>query len=334
MTTKTKISKTSSTTPSSSVKKENLKLVEAMLQQIENETAFWQKNWSGEAIEDSYPCNAFSGRKYRGDNPLRAFVFLLSKGYESPRFITFNQAFNELGLKFKADNDHKACSLYMPCISKSKETKINETGDEEETQHIFFKPFNVFSLDQFEITPEQWEKIGVNVKVSYEEQSSKRNELAEKLITRSKAKIISFDGAQPCFCPKSDIVEFPLDSNFENITEKYSVLFHELSHWTLTKDRTNRKEMNLSYPEEELVAELSSFMLCQSLGLHYSPSLEGQKNAYLKAWIENIGESHELRMQALGLALEEAQKASKFLLNFIKPELDEIDKEDKVQLAS
>src|SRR5574344_134888 len=328
MTTKTKTSSTS--TSYVKVKKENFKLVEAMLQQIESESAFWQKNWSGSAIEDSYPCNAFSGRKYRGDNPLRAFVFLLSKGYESPRFLTFNQAFKELGLKFKADNDHKSCGLYMPILIK----KEKEDEKETEEKHIFFKPFNVFSLDQFEITPEQWEKIGVNVKVSYEEQSSKRNELAEKLITRSKAKIISFDGAQPCFCPKSDIVEFPLDSNFENITEKYSVLFHELSHWTLTKDRTNRKEMNLSYPEEELVAELSSFMLCQSLGLHYSPSLEGLKNAYLKAWIETIGESHELRMQALGLALEEAQKASKFLLNFIKPELDEIDKEDKVQLAS
>lgn len=329
MTTKTKISKTSSTTPSSSVKKENLKLVEAMLQQIENETAFWQKNWSGEAIEDSYPCNALTGRKYRGDNPLRAFVFLLSKSYESPRFLTFNQAFKELGLKFKADNDHKSCGLYMPILIKK------EKKDEEETEekHIFFKPFNVFSLDQFEITtPEQWEKIGVNVKVSYEEQSSKKHELAEKLITRSKAKIISFDGAQPCFRPKSDIIEFPLDSNFENITEKYSVLFHELSHWT--KARTNRKELLLSYPEEELVAELSSFMVCLALGLHYSPSLEGQKNAYLKAWLSAIGESHELRMQALGLALEEAQKASKFLLNFIKPELDEIDKEDKVQLAS
>src|SRR5574344_1065684 len=134
MTTKTKTSSTS--TSYVKVKKENFKLVEAMLQQIESESAFWQKNWSGSAIEDSYPCNAFSGRKYRGDNPLRAFVFLLSKGYESPRFLTFNQAFKELGLKFKADNDHKSCGLYMPCISKSKETKINESGDEEETQHI------------------------------------------------------------------------------------------------------------------------------------------------------------------------------------------------------
>ncbi|MDZ7790378.1 MAG: zincin-like metallopeptidase domain-containing protein [Xanthomonadales bacterium] len=92
----------------------------------------------------------------------------------------------------------------------------------------------------------------------------------------------------------------------------YSVLLHELVHWTGHPSRENRngpfEEFRENYAFEELVAELGAAFLCSEFELEDVP----RKNhaQYLNHWLQFIGERPELLWRASSLA----QQAMTFLL--------------------
>ena len=95
--------------------------------------------------------------------------------------------------------------------------------------------------------------------------------------------------------------------------DRASTILHEFTHWTGHPSRLNR-DMKGSfgsedYAKEELVAELGSAILCQSLGL----SIDGlQHNEYIGAWIKKLKEPSGY--QYLFRASAKAQKAVDYLL--------------------
>jgi len=78
----------------------------------------------------------------------------------------------------------------------------------------------------------------------------------------------------------------------------YSVLLHELTHWTMHKDRCNRSfveetktedgkpDPKASYAMEELVAEMGSAIQSCKLGITSKPKLESAQ--YLNIWISRL----------------------------------------------
>ena len=58
---------------------------------------------------------------------------------------------------------------------------------------------------------------------------------AEQFISSIPATIIH--GYDPCYVPKSDEIRIPLRSDVETEERYYSVLFHELIHWTGAEGR-------------------------------------------------------------------------------------------------
>ena len=103
----------------------------------------------------------------------------------------------------------------------------------------------------------------------------------------------------------------PKKSQFKTKEGFYSIMFHELSHWTGHKSRLNRKVDNRfgsrDYAFEELVAEISASFLCCHLGFRY----ETRHSAYVKSWIEVLKEDKTAIFRASSLA----QKATEFILN-------------------
>ena len=98
----------------------------------------------------------------------------------------------------------------------------------------------------------------------------------------------------------------------------YSVLFHELTHWSGGKTRLNRFEKNqkrfkddakLEYAHEELIAEIGSVLLSKKFGLQQTPS--DNNLAYLKSWISHLQNDNKFLVSALSQSF----KASEFLLN-------------------
>lgn len=133
----------------------------------------------------------------------------------------------------------------------------------------------------------------------------------ENYIKNTGAKVrVSSDSWNPflsesCFYNVSqDHISMVDKSKFKDTQESsatqnyYSVLLHELTHWTLHKDRCNRSfveetktkdgkpDPKSAYAMEELVAEMGSAIQSCKLGITSKPKLESAQ--YLNIWISRL----------------------------------------------
>lgn len=94
------------------------------------------------------------------------------------------------------------------------------------------------------------------------------------------------ENTTPIYRLQNDTIYMPPINHYENSSEYYRVLFHELAHSTAHINRIGRKlstnNRSYQYAIEELIAEFSSILLCNATGilnstlpLHYE---------YVNAW--------------------------------------------------
>jgi len=119
---------------------------------------------------------------------------------------------------------------------------------------------------------------------------------------------VTHNGSQPMFIPLLDQIDMPpiidfLDDDDADAEEHYySTLFHELTHATGSKNRLDRVSLR-DYSKsisirayEELIAEIGSAMIGQSLGLQTIPRKD--QAAYLSSWITHLQDDHSLIFKA------------------------------------
>ena len=103
----------------------------------------------------------------------------------------------------------------------------------------------------------------------------------------------------------------PLLKDFYNTEGYYSTIFHELGHWTGTKERCNRdlsgRFGNKAYAMEELIAELCSAFTCAKTGVEKEPRDDHAQ--YLKSWISVL----KANPKAIFTASKQATLASEYL---------------------
>jgi antirestriction protein ArdC len=109
---------------------------------------------------------------------------------------------------------------------------------------------------------------------------------------------------------------FPDESRFEKNEEFYSVLYHELAHATGHQSRLGRKEVievntfgSDAYGSEELVAELTSSMLCGFAGI--SNETIDLAASYLDGWLSVLKKDKRVIVTASA----KAQAAADYILN-------------------
>lgn len=114
---------------------------------------------------------------------------------------------------------------------------------------------------------------------------------------------------------KKTFVDTPDNSATGNY---YSVLFHELIHWTGAKNRLARFEKykkrfkdnaQLEYAHEELIAEIGAVLLSQRFNIQ--KTINRNNLAYLKSWISALQNDNKFLISALS----QSYRASEFLLN-------------------
>jgi len=119
------------------------------------------------------------------------------------------------------------------------------------------------------------------------------------------------------------IAHMPKLESFDNSESYYATLFHELTHATGAKARTNRHTItqsdcnfgSVNYSKEELVAEFGASYLCGITGI-LNTTIDNSAS-YLKSWVERLKSDSTLLIQAGSLA----QKAVDYILN-VKSESD------------
>lgn len=274
---------------------------------LEQGTVPWRKPW---ATSTGMPKNLISKKEYRGIN-----VFLLGcQQYGSPYWMTYKQAVEKGGNVRKGEKS-SVCIFWK--LNSTQET--GGTGETDlnavtsEKQHYqksapILKYYNLFNLEQCDGIVSPTQEVPTYLFTPIE----KAEQIVSGMTNRPE---ISYGGNKACYSPSSDKIRMPYVDRFEKSAEFYSVLFHEMGHSTGHQSRLARKEVmevnqfgSEAYGAEELVAELTSSMLCGIAGI--SNQTIDLAASYLDGWLSVIKKDRKMVV----VAAAQAQKAADYIL--------------------
>jgi antirestriction protein ArdC len=259
----------------------------------------WEKPWKPGAGEFR---NLISKKPYRGVN-----VFLLSAmGYDSPFWLTFNQA-RQLGGKVK--NGEKGTPvIFWKWLLKDQEEENGSTG---KVKIPLLRYYTVFNVEQCEDIPAG--KIPAIDEIE-EDEMTPIEAAAELIKLMPQRPIIEHCGNRASYSPSLDRVRMPDFEQFESAEFYYNVMFHELGHSTGHPSRLDRKEIvtvipfgSEDYSKEELVAEMTAAFLCGVTGIEQTTI--NNSAAYIQSWLKKLKNDRKLVV----LAAAAAQKAADFI---------------------
>ena len=281
-----------------------------------NFTSSWY-NVSGDAI---FAHNRATNHFYNGINQLLLQYLKRKYNYTFNGWLTFNQL-SELGGKIQKGSK-AAMVVYKSHLYIDADTGKNITSmirkmlnSGQSIEHIdyqkrgYMKGYNVFNISQIENLPKEFYKITELEKLTEFE----RNEKAEFMIKCTGANIKYSANNEAYYQPSTDIINLPLRKQFKTDANFYSVIFHELGHWTGNKKRLNRemggKFGDKIYAFEELIAELNTAYINAFLG--YDSTITNNV-AYINSWLSAMKNDTKFIVSAAS----QAQKASDYIFEF------------------
>ncbi|MET1755527.1 zincin-like metallopeptidase domain-containing protein [Novosphingobium sp. RD2P27] len=243
------------------------------------------------------PANAITGRAYRGINTLLLWAEASRVGYSSGRWATYRQ-WAENGGKILKGERSTAVMLWKPLAARP------QADDVEDAQpgRLLVRAFHLFNADQVE---------GYQREPVPDLPDGSRIERAETFFRSQPASI--WQGSDAAFYdPATDMVSMPPFSSFRSPEAFYSVLAHELTHWTgaerhLNRDLSGRFGSD-AYAMEELIAELAAAFTVAHLGLACEPRIDHAP--YMASWLRVLGGDPRAIVTAAG----RAQAAADYLV--------------------
>ena len=264
-----------------------------------NNTAPWVKPWGAKQAK-GLPVNALTGRPYRGCN----VMFLLATPFKSRGWLTFKQVSSIGGKVIKGS---KASDIFFfTTIQKEKEDK--STGEKVLVDIPCLKNFKVFNLEQIEL-PE-------DAPLKYHPEDSTEAPIDDSGIFDECEKLLNLsvwyeDDVKAYYVPSRDEIHLPNRRAFSSLSGFWGTAMHELSHWTGHESRLNRDMCHSfgsqKYAREELVAEVSSWLLAVTLGTPHEPQ---NSASYLASWVRDFKD----KPRELYSAISQAQKVVDYLL--------------------
>lgn len=256
-------------------------VTERLIGMLESGTAPWQKPWDVGIAAMNRPHN-FNGRPYHGVNALMLWCTAIDKGYEDPRWLTFNQVKKLGGHVNKGEK-----SQLVEYWQWEKEVENPDTGEKERVPLPHPKVFRamVFNAEQCSGLPplerpmQQWTP----------------HERADRIVAANGVQVMHSSGEGAFYSPGGDYICLPPKESFPTEDAYYSTLLHEVGHSTGHPARLNREFSGQfgseNYAKEELRAELASTFLCGELGIATTGS-DGQHAAYVKSWVRALQDDY------------------------------------------
>ncbi len=243
------------------------------------------------------PNNIESGNHYNGINILSLWVTAIDRGYTSNIWGTYRQ-WAKQDAQVRKGEKSTLVIFYKQYIKK------DDAGEENTLRFARASwAFNASQVDGYELPQLEGDPID-------------RIKAVDVYVNKTGAKITN--GSDSAFYkPSTDTISMPSDRAFfdtETATRTenyYSVLLHELVHWSGTKDRCNRvmgkRFGDDQYAMEELIAELGAAFQCAQLGISLEPRQDHAQ--YLAHWMEVM----KVDNKAIFTAAAKAQEAVTFL---------------------
>lgn len=279
------------------------------------------------------------GRLYQGMNSLVLYLLCEKMGYQTPVFMTFLQAKTQGVNVLKGEKsfpvvywDFSIKNGKGEKITQDEYNSLSEENKREFSVTPFMKVYNVFNVDQTnfsELFPEKWDELKkrFSVRELNDENGIFSCPALDKMLKENAwlCTIISKSSDQAFYLPLEDKIFIPLKGQFHTGEKFYRTMLHEMVHSTGAPTRCAREIKNRfgdpKYAKEELIAELTSAVSCQSLGI--ISGIQEHNAKYLKNWLNAIDEEPKFLYNVLA----EVGKASTMILNEVMKY--EIQKEEK-----
>lgn len=279
-----------------------------------------EKNQKLNRVNPIFPCNGrpfnpVTGTKYTGTN----FISTLSRGFEDPRFYTFNNVRDE-AKRLGKEIFVKKGEVGIPIFKALQFTFVdnnNKTDDEEgklKTYAISKYVGTVFNASQIEGL-EPWVQRENKV-VDFREMEL----LSLAMQERTKVVVEHSDEGRCYYSPSKHSVHMSHKTRFRSTESYYDTLAHELAHSTgpaLGRDMSGGFG-SVSYSREELTAEMASVFICQELGMKHDPLSHENHAAYMESWLKGAKEDPEFLFKSARSAEDCCDYMTGHLLEFKK----------------
>ena len=277
--------------------------IATLIEAVRNNTAPWQKAWA--TGELTAPYNATKGNIYAGRNAVRLTIEAQRRGFTDPRWATFKQI-QEMGGMVRA-GERSTSILFFGQTTKEDE----KTGEEKQVR--IARSYLVWNIEQTNLP-----------RLSREELRAVEPDLPAFAALLQYHNPVFVHG-NPSYSPDYDHISMPDKAEFSDDAAYYATVLHEMTHWTGHESRLDRAFLQFgtpAYAHEELVAELSSYMLALEYGLPFTPS---QSEAYLQHWASRSEEDIGV---ALRRGFEDALEAKNYLDAPLRDKTIQINRED------
>lgn len=277
-----------------------------IIEALERGVCPWRKPWACTGTSGRLPFNATTSKVYRGVNVFTLAMESMLKGFNDPRWITFNQAKAIGGTVRKGEKGTPV--IFWNWVEKEKENQP------EEIEKIpFLKYYTVFNVEQCD---------GLNLPELEKPAPATSFEIIDAaaaiLEGMPKRPITRHSGDRACYTPSADVVILPPPEAFESPAHYYATAFHEYAHATGHECRLGRHKReeyafhswgDENYSREELVAEFTAAFLAAEAGIA-EETLEPSAS-YIAGWIKHLKKDPKAAVTAAAAA----QKAADFILD-------------------
>ncbi len=317
------------------------RFAEMLIKRMEEMQKDWHKGWIGGGSMFGLPQN-ISGRTYEGSNAFLLFLHTAENGYKAPVYMTYGQLYKEGAHVLKGE---KAVPVFKWGFSiKDKDGKKvteeefdNMTDDEKKEckRRPFLKIYPEFNIDQTNMSEVNKEKYDAVVSQFRKTDVPTITDgmYVNKAIYRMMEKHewvckIQYDKEEKgaYYSPAKDIVVLPTKAQFrihpddpeecfKDGQEYYGTALHEMAHSTGHPSRLDRLKPaafgSPEYAKEELVAELTSAMVGNTLG--FDRRISDNNVAYLQNWTSALRKEPKFIVTVMA----DVNKASRIIIENI-----------------
>lgn len=317
------------------------RFAEMLIKRMEEMQKDWHKGWIGGGSMFGLPQN-ISGRTYEGSNAFLLFLHTAENGYKAPVYMTYGQLYKEGAHVLKGE---KAVPVFKWGFSiKDKDGKKvteeefdNMTDDEKKEckRRPFLKIYPEFNIDQTNMSEVNKEKYDAVVSqfrktdVPTITDGMYVNKAIDRMMEKQEWVCkIQYDKEEKgaYYSPAKDIVVLPTKAQFrihpddpeecfKDGQEYYGTALHEMAHSTGHPSRLDRTKPaafgSPEYAKEELVAELTSAMVGNTLG--FDRRISDNNVAYLQNWTSALRKEPKFIVTVMA----DVNKASRIIIENI-----------------
>lgn len=274
-------------------------ITDQIVEAIEAGAPTYRMPWHRNAATASTPVNAVTSRPYRGLNVFMLGLCAEARGYASGGWATYQQ-WRERGCQVRKGEKATSVIFWKPIGAEDDTDEVEAAR----RRACVAKAYHVFNAEQ----------VDGNVPSNIPElPESERIAAAERFVAAIPARI-SHGAQMPCYVPCYDEIRMVPFRQFTSAAAYYSVLAHELTHWSGAEARLardlSRRFGSATYAMEELVAELGAAFIGGQLGLPTEPRTDHAP--YIACWLEVLKRDPNAIFAAAG----KAQAAADYLSGF------------------